>query len=143
MKGKSIAEKALIEKGREDLYARLSAELKHAADDGAADQFIAAEHVVSQYLDAVGQGRDSLPDRNELAFACALLLVTTKTIEKRDLELLGRLSTMEIGISLFAMSDEIEEIRTRAIAGLDKLAGSTAPAGDLRRDTLPNDDVPF
>ncbi|AOK42568.1 hypothetical protein [Burkholderia vietnamiensis] len=137
-------ERELIDRSRDALYMRLSSELKHADDEESAEQFLGAESVVDQYLDATAQGTASLPDRQDLAFACALLLVTTRTIQKRDLELLGRLNATEIGISLFSISGQIEEMRTRAIAGLAKLAQAGDAGTDLPLQTpSPDGDVPF
>lgn len=137
-------ERELIDKGREALAARLSAELKQADDESSVDQALDAESTIEQYLEAVDEKSTSLPDRQELAFACVLLLVISRTLAEDDLELLGRLNAPELSVSMFAIFGQIADMKTRAIAGLEKLAG--ADREDSRQHPLvPSDDgnVPF
>lgn len=134
----------LIDKGRKALIARLSMEQKHADDEGLVEQFLDAESTIEQYLDAVAQGSTSLPESQDLAFACALLLVTTKALEESDMELLGRLNAPEVGVSIFAVSRQVEDMKTRAIARLEKLAeldGHVSRRPSL--DPSADGDVPF
>ncbi|MEX3960138.1 hypothetical protein [Trinickia sp. EG282A] len=126
----------------EDLFARLNAELRHADDPKSFEQFDAAESTIEQYLDAVAEGSSSLPDAQDLAFACALLLVTTRTIEKRDIEFLQRLNAPEAGISLYGIASEIARMKTRAIAGLERLALGEGDSISQRAQS-PDGDVPF
>jgi len=133
-----------INKGRQALIARLSAELKLADDEGSVEQFLDAESTIEQYLDAVAHGSTSLPESQELAFACALLLVTTKTLEVGDIELLGRLNAPEVGISMFGISEQIKDMKTRAIARLEKLAESDdRDSSPPSVDPFADGDVPF
>jgi hypothetical protein len=128
-----------IAEGREALIARVKAELKHGDDDDSTEQFLDAEAVVVQYLDAVQSKMATLPTSEELAFACAVLLVPTQAIEQRDMALLGQLCASEVGVDMYAIAPQIEEMKSRAIARLEKMAGQdeTQQASSLI------DDVPF
>ena len=128
-----------IAKGREALIARLKAELKHGDDDDSTEQFLDAEAVVDQYLEAVENKMATLPTSDDLAFACAVLLVPTQAVEQRDMALLGQLCASEVGVDMYAIAPQIEEMKSRAIARLEKMAAQNeAPdAGSLI------DDVPF
>lgn len=111
-------ERDSIAEGRKGLTARLDAELKQADDEGSVEQFLEAEATIEEYLDAVAECSVSLPNSPELAFACAILLITTETLEERDLELLGRLNAPTAGVSLYAVSGQIADMKARAIAAL-------------------------
>lgn len=128
-----------IARGREALIARLKVELKDGDDDDSTEQFLDAEAVVDQYLEAVEKEMATLPTSDDLAFACAVLLVPTQAVEQRDMDLLGQLCASEVGVDMYAIAPQIEEMKSRAIARLEKMAGRhEAPeAGSL------NDDVPF
>jgi hypothetical protein len=122
---------AAIEEGRTRLLARLTAELKHADDDASAEQFIEAERIVDQYLDAVRDGSASLPDSQELAFACLLMLVVTQTIKQSDLVTLARLNAPRVGVELYSISGEISDMKARAIERLEMWASPDAGDGDV------------
>lgn len=128
-----------VAKGSEALIARLKAELKQADDDAPTDQFLDAETVVEQYLEAVEQKAATLPTSEDLAFACAVLLMPTQAFEQRDMALLGQLCAPEVGVDMYAIAPRIEEMKSRAIARLEKIERQPeAPkAGSLI------DDVPF
>ena len=128
-----------VAKGSAALMARLKAELKHADDDASTTQFLDAEAVVEQYLEAVEKKVATLPTSENLAFACAILLMPTQAFEQRDMALLGQLCAPEVGVDMYPIASRIEEMKSRAIARLEKIAGQhEAPgAGSLI------DDVPF
>lgn len=73
-----------IDRGHKALLARLAAELRDADDESSTEQFLAAEAAVDRYLDAVAQRTISLTVSQDLAFACAVLLITTQAVERRD-----------------------------------------------------------
>lgn len=126
-------------RGREALFARLQVELKHGDDDDSTEQFLDAEAVVDQYLEAVEKKMATLPTSDDLAFACAVLLVPTKAVEQRDIDLLGQLCASEVGVDMYAIAPQIEEMKSRAIARLEKMAGQHE-ASEARSLI---DDVPF
>jgi hypothetical protein len=127
-----------IVKGREALIARLKAELKHGDDDDSTEQFLDAEAVVDQYLEAVENKMATLPTSDDLAFACAVLLVPTQAVEQRDMAFLGQLCASEVGVDMYAIAPQIEEMKSRAIARLEKMAAQhEAPEAGLLIDDVP------
>lgn len=112
-----------IARGREVLLAKLKVELKHGEDDASTEQFLDAEAVVDQYLEAVEAKTATLPTSDELAFACAILLVPTQAVEKQDMDLLGQLCASAVGVDMYAIAPQIKEMKSRAIARLEKMAG--------------------
>ncbi|KGS89676.1 hypothetical protein [Burkholderia pseudomallei] len=132
----------VIARASEDLFRRVGDALREPDEAKVFEQFDTAESTVDQYLDAVAQGSTALPDAQDLSFACALLLVAARTIEKRDIEFLQRLNAPEVGVSLYDIAPEIADMKTRAVAGLKRLA---LGEGDLmsQRGQSPNGDVPF
>lgn len=135
---RKIDKNEAIARGREALIVRLKAELKHG-DDDSTEQFLDAEAVVDQYLEAVEKKISALPTSEDLAFACAVLLVPTQAVKQRDMALLGQLCASEIGVDMYAIAPQIEEMKSRAIARLEKLAGQH----DALEASSLTDDVPF
>lgn len=137
-------ERGVIEKARRALFARVSAEMSEPDDETHVEHVLEAESEIDRYLDAVREGSALLPDPQNLAFACALLLVVAKVLEQRDVDLLGWLNAPEIGVSMYAVSGQITEIKERAIAGLEKL-DEAARRTATQRSNAPSsgDDVPF
>jgi hypothetical protein len=119
-----------IERGRKTLLARLTEELKHADDESSTEQFFDAEATVDRYLGALAQRTTALPVAEDLACACAVLLVTTQAVEQRDMSLLGQLCAPEVGVDMVAIAPQVEEMKTRAIARLEKLANDPEPPSD-------------
>ena len=114
--------KEAIARGSEALITRMKAELKHADDDASIEQFHDAEAVVDQYLEAVKKKMATLPTSEDLAFACAVLLMPTLVVEQRDKALLEQLCASEVGVNMYAIAPRIEELKSRAIARLEKMA---------------------
>jgi hypothetical protein len=140
---KGSDERIEISKAQTALLARMERELKPADDELSIKQALDAEDTVDKYL--VEERSISHPDRQELAFVLAVLLLTSKTLEERDLDLLGRLNAPRIGLSLFAIAAQVEEMKGQAIFGYEKL---TAAANDVptERNVAPpidDDAVPF
>ncbi|MFL9966705.1 hypothetical protein PQR02_38260 [Paraburkholderia sediminicola] len=134
-----------IREAHKALIARMERELKPADDERSIAQALEAEDTVDRYLAAVQEQSLAHPDRQELAFALAFLLLTSQTMKERDLDLLGRLNAPSIGMSLFAIAAQVEEMKLRAITGYEKLAASADDAS-ADRDVVPptgDDAVPF
>jgi hypothetical protein len=111
-----------ISKGRDGLFLRLKEELKHADDESSYEQFDEAEATVDRYLESVRQRGTDMPTSENLAFACAILLLMTNSMEQRDFDLLGELCAPDLGIDMIALAPQVAELKTRAIAGLEALA---------------------
>lgn len=141
---KKANERDLINAGIAALHDRLRSELKNTDDDAAAEQFICAEVIIDQYLHAIEERSTSWPDRQELAYACIHVLVTTQSLTKDDLELLGRLNALSVGISMFAISPQVADMKTRVIANIERMAAAEV-GGPVQQPflPLPEDDVPF
>jgi len=141
---KKSEEKALLIQGKNSLYDRLTAELKHADDEGAVEQFLDAEAIVDQYLYAINEQSMDWPDRQGLAYACTHILVTTKTMTQCDWDFLGRLNSVMLGISMIAIAPQIKDMKDRAIAGLEKMAASERKISQLHGVNQPlENDMPF
>jgi hypothetical protein len=84
---KGSDERIEISKAQTALLARMERELKPAHDELSIEQALDAEDTVDKYL--VEERSISHPGRQELAFVPAVLLLTSKTLEERDLDLLG------------------------------------------------------
>lgn len=128
-----------IVRGRKALLTRMTAELKNKDDESSTEQFLDAETTVDQYLDAVMHRTTAIPVSEDLAFACAILLITAQAIEQRDMGLLGQLCAPEIAVDLVAIAPQIEEMKMRAIIRLAKLANEQEQLSDWPEI----DDVPF
>jgi len=84
----------------------------------------------------------SLPDRQDLAYACALVLVMSQALTDLDFELIGRLYAPEVPVSMFALSKDIADMKARAVAAAEKLSGAhDMPRGPA--DSSTDGDVPF
>lgn len=141
---KKSEELALIVQGKNALYGRLEADLKPANDDQAAEQFMEAEVVVDEYLDAIKTRSLSWPDRQNLAYACAYLLVTTRTMTEADYELLGRLNSPSVGVDMLGIATHVLDMRARAEAGLKRLADEEMSlASQETEGVIEAGDIPF
>ncbi|AJE97265.1 hypothetical protein [Pandoraea apista] len=138
-------EPGLIQAANEGLLARMERELKSSDDESSIEQFIGAECIVDQYLTAVGDQSAEFPDRQDLAFSLALLLVTSRTLVASDMDLLGRLNAPEVGVSLIAISSQVEEMKVRAITAVNRLVQSepTGTGNPDKATPMDNDEPPF
>ncbi|ONN67806.1 hypothetical protein [Herbaspirillum sp. VT-16-41] len=130
----------LMRKGRDALFARVKAELKHANDEKSHEQFDDAKSTIDRYLDAAQQRQTDMPSSEDLAFACAILLLTTQAMEQSDFDFLGALCAPELGVDMFGLAPRVAELKARAIARPETTAkqhASTPPA------VVGDDSIPF
>lgn len=130
-----------VARGCKALLTRMTAELKNKDDENSTEQFLDAEATVDQYLDAIKHRTPAIPMSEDLAFACAVLLVTAQAIEQRDMELLGHLCAPEIAVDMVVIAPQVEEMKTRAITRveIEKLSNEQERLSDWPEI----DDVPF
>ncbi|WP_427308986.1 hypothetical protein [Cupriavidus sp. H39] len=139
---RKLTERDFVQKSQDALHACLATALKDADDESWAEQFLEAEATISTYLQAVEDGSPSLPDRQDLAYACALVLVMSQALTDLDFELIGRLYAPEVPVSMFALSKDIADMKARAVAAAEKLGGAhDMPRGPA--DSSTDGDVPF
>lgn len=127
----------LLQGAKNSFFDRMIAQPEIVDDDMAIEQWDNAETTIETYLAKLDEGSTDIPNAQDLAVSCGILLLMAGIMTDKDFEFLALVHDPVVGVDLVKIRPQIEDVRRRAVQELESRARSPQQAVECDPKDLP------